>query len=429
MKIRSSYIWASVIALGVIGWFISDNFISSSDETETEIAETEASASEGNKAPADENVIANLTISAMEVKNQDIDLQIRASGVTSTSFDMVITSRLKATVTKIKAQEGSWVKEGDVIIQLDQGTLAANLDAARADRQAALAAYEDAKIKFGTSGTLAAQLTAAEAELEAIEKNFNSTKQLVERGLQTELTLTNQRAQLRAAETRLFELQSLSKEKELSASYAAVKRVDAEIARLEEQQSFTTIKAPQDGWLETIHLEKGEISSEGGAVAELLGLAKILLTVPVPQSRINDVVVGDKAIIIINNDQNYQGQVQKIASDANEATRTFDVEIALDNQDGKLRSGMSAEAAIIIDDAKAYRMSPAHLNVDGDGQLTAKIVNEAGFVETVQVSLARTEGNMAYVTGLQNGMIVLAAGQAFFSDGDKVTYSLDEGAQ
>ena len=365
----------------------------------------------------------------MEVQNQDIDLQIRASGVTSTSFDMVITSRRKAAVTSIKAAEGSWVKEGDVIIQLDQGTLAADIDAARADRQAALSAYEDAKTKFGASGTLAAQLTAAEAELDAIEKNFNSTKQLVERGLQTELTLTNQRAQLRAAETRLFELQSLSKEKELSASYAALKRVDAEIARLEEQQSFTTIRAPQDGWLETIHLEKGEIASEGGAVADLLGLAKILLTVPVPQARINDVVIGDKVAIVINNQQDYQGQVQKSASDANQATRTFNVEIALDNEDGKLRSGMSAEAAIIIDDAKAYRISPAHLNVDADGQLTAKIANQAGFVETVQVTLERTEGNMAYVTGLQDGMIVLAAGQAFLSDGDKVTYSLEEGAQ
>lgn len=429
MKIRSSYIWASLIALGVVGWFVSDNFTSSSDETATEIAASDAPATEGDKAPADDNVIANLTISAMEVQNQDIDLQIRASGVTSTSFDMVITSRRKAAVTSIKAAEGSWVKEGDVIIQLDQGTLAADIDAARADRQAALSAYEDAKTKFGASGTLAAQLTAAEAELDAIEKNFNSTKQLVERGLQTELTLTNQRAQLRAAETRLFELQSLSKEKELSASYAALKRVDAEIARLEEQQSFTTIKAPQDGWLETIHLEKGEIASEGGAVADLLGLAKILLTVPVPQARINDVVIGDKVAIVINNQQDYQGQVQKIASDANQATRTFNVEIALDNEDGKLRSGMSAEAAIIIDDAKAYRISPAHLNVDADGQLTAKIANQAGFVETVQVTLERTEGNMAYVTGLQDGMIVLAAGQAFLSDGDKVTYSLEEGAQ
>ena len=429
MKIRSSYIWASLIALGVVGWFVSDNLISSSDETDTEITTTNAPASEGEKAPANETVMPNLTISAMEVQNQDIDLQIRASGVTSTSFDMIITSRRKAAVTSIKATEGSWVKEGDVIVQLDQGTLAADIDAARADRQAALSAYEDAKTKFGTSGTLAAQLTAAEAELEAIEKNFNSTKQLVERGLQTELTLTNQRAQLRAAETRLFELQSLSKEKELSASYAALKRVDAEIARLEEQQSFTTIKAPQDGWLETIHLEKGEIASEGGAVAELLGLAKILLTVPVPQARINDVLIGDRVAIIINNEQGYQGQVQKIASDANQATRTFDVEIALDNEDGKLRSGMSAEAAIIIDDAKAYRISPAHLNVDADGQLTAKIANQAGFVETVQVTLARTEGNMAYVTGLQDGMIVLAAGQAFLSDGDKVTYSLEKGAQ
>ena len=426
MKIRGSYVWASLIALGVIGWFVSDNFTSS---PETETASISVDETDSNKTSSDAEIMPNLTISAMKVKNQDIDLQIRASGVTSTSFDMVITSRRKAAVSAIKATEGSWVKEGDIILQLNQGTLASELDAARADRQAALSAYQDAKKRFGTDGTLAAQLTAAEAELDAIEKNFASTKQLVERGLQTELTLTNQRAQLRAAETRLFELQSLSEEKELSASYATLKRVDAQIARLEEQQGFTTITAPQDGWIETIHLEKGEIASEGGAVADLLGLAKILLNVPVPQARIADVMIGDKALITINNEQQYEGKVQKIASNANQATRTFDVEITLDNQDNQLRAGMSAEAAIIIDDAQAYRMSPAHLNIDADGRLTAKIANNKGVVETVQVILARTEGNMAYVTGLEDGMIVLAAGQAFLSDGDKVTYALSEGAQ
>lgn len=427
MKFRSSYLWALLIALGVIGWFVSDNFTSSSDMDAADASAEQIEQTDDGTTTKDE-VIKNLTISAMKVKNQDIDLQIRASGVTSTSFDMIITSRLKAAVTAIKATEGSWVKEGDVIVHLDQGTLAADIDAARADRQAALSAYQDAKKKFEADGTLAAQLTAAEAELEAIEKNYESTKKLVERGLQTDLTLTNQRAQLRAAETRLFELQSLSQEKELSASYATLKRVDANIARLEEQQSFTTIKAPQDGWIETIHLEKGEIASEGGAVAHLLGLAKILLTVPVPQARIADVVIGDDALITINNDELYKGKVQKIASNANQATRTFDVEIALDNQDNHLKAGMSAEASILIDDAEAYRMSPAHLNVDADGQLTAKIANNDGFVETVQVVLARTDGNMAYVTGLKDGMIVLAAGQAFLSDGDKVTYAL-EGAE
>ena len=429
MKIRSSYLWASIIALGVVGWFVSDNFMSSSEiEASNLIAETGAS-SDDNLSQTNEAVISNLTISAMEVKNQDIDLQIRASGVTSTSFDMVIKSRIKATVTAIKAKEGSWVKEGDVILHLDQGILAAELDAARADRQAALSAYQDAKKKFGANGTLAAQLTAAEAELEAIEKNYASTRQLVERGLQTELTLTNQRAQLRAAETRLFELQSLSQEKELSASYATLKQVESQIARLEEQQSFTIITAPQSGWIETIYLEKGEFASDGSAVAELLGLAKIILTVPVPQARIADVAIGDEALVTINGEKAHKGVVQKIASNANEATRTFNVEIALDNQDNHLRAGMSAEAAIIIDDAQAYRMSPAHLNVDQDGQLTAKIANTDGFVETVNVTLARTDGNMAYVTGLVDGMIVLAAGQAFLSDGDKVTYALSEGAQ
>ena len=139
-------------------------------------------------------------------------------------------------------------------------------------------------------------------------------------------------------------------------------------------------------------------------------------------------MIGDDALITINSDEFYKGKVQKIASNANQATRTFDVEIALDNQDNHLKAGMSAEASILIDDAQAYRMSPAHLNVDADGQLTAKIANNDGFVETVQVVLARTDGNMAYVTGLKDGMIVLAAGQAFLSDGDKVTYAL-EGAE
>ena len=75
---------------------------------------------------------------------------------------------------------------------------------------------------------------------------------LVERGLATELALSNQRAQVKAAETRLFELQSLSQEKEISASYASLKAVDARIASLQEQLSFTSITAPQDGWLEAV---------------------------------------------------------------------------------------------------------------------------------------------------------------------------------
>ena len=119
-----------------------------------------------------------------------------------------------------------------------------------------------------------------------------------------------------------------------------------------------------------------------------------------------------------------QGRVSKIASTANLATRTFTTEVTLDNQDGSLLAGMSAEASVTIDMVQAFEISPAHLNVDADGQLTAKIVSASNTVETVAVELVRTSGNSAFISGLDEGTIVLAAGQAFLSEGEAVRYEL-----
>ena len=230
--------------------------------------------------------------------------------------------------------------------------------------------------------------------------------------------------QVTAAETRLFELQSLSEEKELAASFAQLRATEARIAMLEEQLSFTTIRAPQDGWLESIHVERGEFVSMNSPIAQLLGLQELVLDVPVPQARIQDVTIGDIADVDIIGGQSLQGKVAKIASIANDATRTFTVEISLDNQAGALRAGMSAEASVTIDQVDAFKISPAHLNIDEDGQLTAKIVDKDNKVAIAPVELVRTTGNSAFISGLDDGAIILAAGQAFLSKGEQVKYQI-----
>ena len=423
MRIRSSYIWALLIAGGVTAWMISGQFSNTPDNqasTASASAETAADTDDG----SDTGSPKQLTIKALQVSNTLTPLQVRASGVTRTSFDLMLTNRRGAFVAAIPAQEGSWVKKGDVIIELAKGTLEADIAAARAERQAALASYEDAKKRFSANGTLAAQLTAATSELAAIKASYDANVKLAERGLQTQLSLSNQRAQLKAAETRLFELESLSEEKELSSFYAQLKGVDARIAGLEEQLSYTAVSAPQDGWLESVMVEVGEFAGENGRVAHLLGLQELVIDVPVPQARIADITLGDVAAVEIIGHGMTQGRVSKIASTANLATRTFTTEVTLDNQDGSLLAGMSAEASVTIDMVQAFEISPAHLNVDADGQLTAKIVSASNTVETVAVELVRTSGNSAFISGLDEGTIVLAAGQAFLSEGEAVRYEL-----
>jgi len=419
MRFRSSYIWALLIAGGVTAWMLSGQF--GDQPVEAQAANGEATNGE---ATQDDAPVKQLVIKAQKVANIKTPLQVRASGVTRTSFDVQIINRRRAFVAAIPAVEGSWVKKGDVLIELAKGTLEADIAAAKADRQSALAAYQDAKRRFSADGTLAAQLNAAEADLTAVQANFDAGVKLTKRGLQTQLTLSNQRAQLTAAETRLFELQSLSEEKELSASYAMLKGVDARLAMLQEQIGFTTITAPQDGWVETIGVEVGEFAPENGAVAHLLGLQELVLDVPVPQARISDISIGDKADVEVIGHGMTQGRVSKIASTANSATRTFTVEVSLDNKDGALLAGMSAEASVTIDSVGAFKISPAHLSVDGNGQLTAKMVDSDSRVLTVNVELVRTSGNFAYISGLDDGAIILAAGQAFLSEGEAVRYEL-----
>ena len=85
---------------------------------------------------------------------------------------------------------------------------------------------------------------------------------------------------------------------------------------------------------------------------------------------------------------------------------------------------MSAGVSVIIAYVPAFKISPAHLNVDEAGLLSVKTVAADGVVKTVPVIVTQTVGNAAYVSGLQDGALILGMGQAFVSDGIKVAYEI-----
>ena len=91
-----------------------------------------------------------------------------------------------------------------------------------------------------------------------------------------------------------------------------------------------------------------------------------------------------------------------------------------------LRAGMSAEANVTINMVDAFQISPAHLNVDEDGHLR-QIVDENQKVAIAPVELVSTNGNTAFISGLADETIVLAAGQAFLSAGERVKYEIVAG--
>ena len=175
-------------------------------------------------------------------------------------------------------------------------------------------------------------------------------------------------------------------------------------------------------------MEVGQTIKENAPVARILGLKSLILDAPIPQTQISKIKIGDIVDLEIDGAGKRQGRVSKIATSANQATRTFNVEILLDNNDGNLRAGMSAGVRVIIDKVPAFKISPAHLNVDEEGLLSVKTVVSSGIVKTMPVMIAQTVGNAAYVSGLPDGTLLLGMGQAFVSEGSKITHQIGEEA-
>ncbi len=452
MRIKSSHKWAALVALIVVGWMVSDNLFGSfgeapspkagtsapaSDETpesgapesgapESGMGARSADAAQADVKPAPAK--SDFIVSAVTVRNEMIPRVIRANGVSEPEFEVTVAAKINGSVVAVRAKEGNQVKAGDVLVVLDTGTLPEQISAARAEIQAAKMALNAASQQAG--GTLEVELAAAKANLDVALSRLEISEKLARQNFSAPLEQVQLRADYENARVALAKIeiaQNFQADVEVSQSEARVKVAEANLAKLLEQLDDSTIRAPASGRLETLHVDLGERLQKEQAAASILGMDNLSIIVGVPQISISRISVDDRVEVDIAGIGSRQGIVQRIASKTNPATRTFDVEISVPNEDGSLRAGVTVEASINVGSVASFALSPAHLSVAGDGALTAKI-SEDGFVRSITVEMVRSGAERVYVAGLKDDMVLLTVGQAFVESGQPVKYVLGNGS-
>ncbi len=487
MKIRSSYLWAGFVAVAVVGWMVSDDIFNQDAEADKEMSQSAIVLGEENaKSIVPREIVErSFIVSARQVKNETIPRLIRANGIIEPEFEVTVSSKIDGTIVEIPASEGANVMAGDVLVVLDKDTLPSQIDAANAEIKAAETALNAAKEQ--SRGTLEEELAAAQAEVVAAktayraslqrsrstieeelaaaeanlmvakkrmeiseklaQQNFsapleqvqlkadyeNARATLAKIRLQKDYQLDVDQAQLKAnyenrrmALAKIQMAQNFRADIEVSQNTARLEAARSNLSILRSQLDDSTIVAPTDGRLEIIHVDIGERLRRDQEAATILGMDRLSVVVAVPQTSVSRISIGDMVDVDIAGAGRHHGEVAKIASKTGAATRTFDVEIVVPNDEGKLRAGGTVEAAIDIGSVSAFAMSPAHLSVAGDGSLMAKI-SYKNTVRLVPVELVRSGAERVYVSGLKNGMILLTVGQAFLDEGDAVNYALDDG--
>jgi HlyD family secretion protein len=187
---------------------------------------------------------------------------------------------------------------------------------------------------------------------------------------------------------------------------ALLEQTHAVEARAEEDLRNATILSPLDGVVLSRDREMGDAVSSiltmgsGATLIMTLGdLAEVYVKGKVDESDLGRIYVKQPARIKVESfkDDRFQGRVTKISPQGVEKDNvtTFEVRVSISNESGKLRSGMTANAEIVLEEKKgvlAIPESAIHYKKDKTTE-----------VEIVDVSLETGKRKIPVTTGISNG--------------------------
>lgn len=287
---------------------------------------------------------------------------ITVNGRTEAFRTSRISSEISGQIDEILAENGAVLNQGDPIVSI-------NVD----DRAAAV--------------------RSAQNRVKQYEIEYTTAQNLLKRGFSTNVQVATKRAELESAKAAL-----------------ARARIDLE---------NTKVRAPFNGILEQRTVEDGDYVQIGAQIGLFLDLNPMKVVGFVAEQRIDSVKIGQGARITLPNGNRYDGKVHFISRTADEATRTFRVEVTVDNPSLEIADGLTAEMQLQGDAHMAHRISPAVLTLGPNGEVGVKYVVN-GIVEFMSINITTSDPQAIWVTGLPDPVDVIVTGQDFVNAGQSV---------
>ncbi len=358
-----SVIIATIIAVGVTGWIVSGQF----EQPETVAIDADAQKSEPNAS----EIAAALRPKKVDPTQVDVQMfnaelraqQIVVRGTTESIRTVTIKAETPGRVVAIYVEIGQRVKKGDTLVKF-----------AIKDRRA--------------------QLAEAEALIRQRQIEYKAAKSLSKKGFSAKTTLAGTKALLDSA---------LAK---------------AESVRI--KMADLIIKAPFDAVVEERQAEIGDYIKDGNSVITLVDEDPFLVTGQVSEVYVNKIKIGDKGISKLVTGETVEGVIRFIGKKADPATRTFRVELLVENDNSDLRAGVTAETTFSTEEVMATFISPAILTLNDTGILGVRSVDDSDIVQFFPVNVLTDSSAGAWVTGLPAQTRLIKVGQEFVRAGEKV---------
>ena len=392
----SSIIIAIIVCAGIAGFIFRNDFNAYLNTQDVIIEETNEISSELKEKKINKQKAVSVLV--QKSNEQEVTNGILLRGQTEAFKSVQVKAETSGSVISQPIRKGTFVKNGELLCELEVGTKSDVLS--------------EAKVALALSlDELDASIHQYELRVQAAERQ----KSLLKRGVGTEAAVEAAELSASSAET-----QSLSKRQ-------AVANVEARINRATTELNNTKIIAPFDVLLESDTAEYGDFMQTGAPCGTLLALNPIKLIGYATETQVSKIEVNTTAGARLISGDTVSGTVSFISRSADPTTRTFLVETTVPNENYEIREGSTADIYISLSGAKGHLLPQSSLTLNSSGVLGVRIAlnDKAKFIP---INIIRDAEEGVWVTGLPDTVDVIIVGQEYVTDNSniKVSYKVSQ---
>ena len=398
---------------------------------------------------APEVEVARATAEGSDVAGSTV---LSASGYVVAHHKISVNSKVTGRVAWIGVEKGDKVKEGQVLVRLEDQEFRAQYEQARGVVESYKARLSQLEHGSRPEEIQQAEHNLSEARATAMNDkvNLDRARNLFAQGVTSKQNLDDASARYDASQQRMnsleqsFQLAKLGpRAEEVQRARGDLQQAEGQMAYAKSQLDATVIRAPVSGTILERTAEKGELvtaqfasGAEGGprgSVVALADLEDIQVELDIAQDDFAKLSPKQEGIVTLDafRDRSYKGEIAEMSPEANRQKATVQVKVQILRPDSYLRPEMNATVQF---KAKASEVSSSDKNAaakqtyvfvptaalrDKDGtKFVLLAFNGKALRRVVHVQGQRSGGYL--VDSLVGGESVITAGPADLQDGQKI---------
>jgi RND family efflux transporter MFP subunit len=290
-------------------------------------------------------------------------------------------------VGRILKKQGDKVSQGELLATLDMTSLELMQKQARAAMAVAQTAYQNAKL------------------------NAERMKKMLENKAISQMQYENTQLALDAADTQ-------------------AKSAKANLDLVDYTAKNAYMKAPFTGIIAAKNMEEGDMINPmmgmGQSILTLMDLSKVKITVDAPAEEIERIRIGQKCLVKISSrpGEDFMGEVYSKNLAADPLSKTFKVEVKIDNPEMKIKAGVYADISIEYIRKENVYLLPLTALLAGDKEV---MVDDNGVAHKRVIRMGeKDDTRFELLSGVNPGEMVLTEGNYDLKDGTIIEMAGDK---